>query len=111
MYLILMVYVLIFIMSLCNLLLDGLGKTLIVENLIRVILNMFAIILFIRGLSNPEVYKRRAEPRIGCFFMQIDAILISSCMILEFYDIWIIIPLSYACLSVYTWFAIICYKW
>ena len=69
MYLILMVFILIFISSLCVLLLDGIGKIIYLENLLRVLLNFFAIVFFLRGMCNPSIYSRRSSPRIGCFLM------------------------------------------
>lgn len=111
MYIILMWFILVGITSLCILLLDGLGKILYVENLVRLLLNSSAIALFIRGLANPEIYDRRQDPRLGCLLMQLDALLGFACMVLEFNDIWVVIPASCLCLAVYTWFAVICYKW
>ena len=111
MYLILMVFILIFILSLGILLHDGIGKVLYVENLVRVLLNFSAIAFFVRALAYSEVYGRRSEARIGCFLMQLDAIIVSCCMVLDHNDIWMIIPVSCCCLVMYTWFAVICYKW
>lgn len=111
MYFILMIFSIVFITTLSIVLIDGLGKILLVENLVRLLLNLFAIILFVRGLCNPEIYDRRSEPRIGCFLMQIDAVIGFSCMVLDFHDIWSMVCFGSLGLAIYTWFAIICFKW
>lgn len=111
MYLIFMVLVVVFITSFSLTLIDGMGRFFYVENLVRVLLNFFAIILFARGLCNPEVYDRRSEPRIACFLMQIDTIIGFSLVILDFFDIWTVLWQSTLTLSTYTWFAILCYHW
>ena len=91
MYMIFMLLVVVFITSLSIALIDGSGRFFYVENLLRVLLNLFSLILFLRGLCNPEIYDRRTEPRIACFLMQIDTVIAFSTVVLDYFDIWTVI--------------------
>ena len=69
------------------------------------------MILFIRGLKNPQIYSNRQGLKIGCLLLMIDNILISSELVLKRQNLIYTIFISSFDLAMLVWFAIICYKW
>ena len=80
-------------------------------NFASLLLSLGGIILFFLGLRYPEVYKYRQGVKWGCLVMAMDQLVIGSGWIIEHTTILPIVLVSVVTLGLYTWFAIVCYKW